>query len=197
MTPLQTGRTPRRTPLRARPSPSPFQARHASAAPPAKTPGRAPAVSTQHAAPITPARPKTAAAAAPALVDTSNDTVKVVVRVRPLNSREIDGGETSVKDERFLYLALLLPLPLDLPFPVHLLPSGGNICASVSGENKVVLQAHPEPQVFTFDNVSHESSSQEDIFQGKRPPLPGALLSSSLPFSPTAPLPVCLTRALR
>jgi hypothetical protein len=91
---VQSGRTPRRTPLKAVPSPSPFQSRHASTTTPAKTPGRVPP-GFQPTASIPIARHSSAVAsmAAAAYVDSSNDTVKVVVRVRPLNSRELDGGE--------------------------------------------------------------------------------------------------------
>ena len=63
--------------------------------------------------------------------------------------------------------------------------AGGHTCLTVTGNKELEMQAHPEPQVFRFDFVASEQTSQEEIFNGTPPPSPHPPASPpSKPFSP-------------
>lgn len=75
------------------------------------------------------------------MIDKNADNIQVMVRVRPLNDREIKEGAKSC------------------------------VIINQESPNTIVLDAKPEQKLFKFDYVGGEETTQDDIFKIAGKPL--------------------------
>jgi Kinesin motor domain len=112
------------------------------------------------------------------LPDSETDNVKVFVRTRPVNQREIELGAWSRRHAQGL-AALRLPCPwrgvgtsATGQSAVRLTsvssPAGGSYkCLEVTGPQSLRLETTPSPHNYTFDCVASENFTQEALYEGE------------------------------